>query len=275
MNEFEAPLISRKANDIIIYGPDAFAGMRKAGQAAAECLDLLTDLIKPGVTTAEIDAFVYKYGEDRGYLPATLLYRGYRYSCCTSVNHVVCHGQPNDKPLKEGDIINVDVTFVVDGWYGDSNRMYFVGEVSRKAQRLVEVTYEALMRAIAVVKPGATLGDIGAAIQEYAEGERCSVVRDFCGHGVGRSFHEAPSVLHYGHRGEGAKLQQGMIFTIEPMINLGRPHVKVLSDGWTAVTRDRSLTAQFEHSLGVTETGCEVFTLSPAGLHHPPFSTGS
>ncbi len=274
MNEFDAATVSHRSHDIIIYGPDAFTAMRKAGQAAADCLDKLTDLIKPGVTTAEIDAFVFDYGEERGYLPATLLYRGYRYSCCTSINHVVCHGQPNDKPLKDGDIVNVDVTFVVDGWYGDSNRMYFAGEVPRKAQRLVEVTYESLMRAIAVAKPGATLGDIGAAIQEFAEAERCSVVRDFCGHGVGRSFHEAPSVLHYGRRGEGARLRPGMIFTIEPMINLGRPHVKVLPDGWTAVTRDRSLTAQFEHTLGITEDGNEVFTYSPAGLHHPPFSTG-
>ncbi|MGI6247155.1 MAG: type I methionyl aminopeptidase [Pseudochelatococcus sp.] len=273
MNEFEGAVTTRRFNDIIIYGPEDFAGMRKAGQAAAACLDLLTDLIKPGVTTAAIDALVAGYGEEHGYLSATLMYRGYRHSCCTSVNHVVCHGQPNDKPLREGDIINVDVTFVVDGWYGDSSRMYYVGEVPRKAQRLVEVTYESLMRGIAVVKPGATLGDIGAVIQEYAEGERCSVVRDFCGHGVGRSFHEAPSVLHYGQRGEGVTLKQGMIFTIEPMINLGRPHVKVLADGWTAVTRDRSLTAQFEHAVGVTETGCEIFTLSPAGLHHPPFST--
>ncbi|MFC0220680.1 methionyl aminopeptidase [Pseudochelatococcus lubricantis] len=272
MNEFDAAVVARRSNDIIIYGPDAFVGMRKAGQAAAVCLDLLTDFIKPGVTTAQIDELVASYGEEHGYLPAQLLYRGFRHTCCTSINHVVCHGQPNDKPLRDGDIVNVDVTFIVDGWYGDSSRMYFIGEVSRKAQRLVEVTYESLVRGIAAVKPGATLGDIGAAIQEYAEGERCSVVRDFCGHGVGRSFHEAPSVLHYGRRGEGAKLQQGMIFTIEPMINLGRPHVKVLSDGWTAVTRDRSLTAQFEHAVGVTETGCEVFTTSPAGLHHPPFS---
>lgn len=272
MSDYGDTVIARRADEIVIYGPDAFEGMRKAGQMAAQCLDMLTHEIRPGVTTAHIDDLVFRFAMDHKVLPATLMYRGYRYSCCTSLNHVVCHGQPNDKPMRDGDIVNVDVTFIVDGWHGDSNRMYSVGEIPRKAQRLMEVTYESLMRGIAVVKPGATTGDIGAAIQEYAEGERCSVVRDFCGHGVGRAFHEQPSILHYGRRGEGVVLRPGMIFTIEPMINLGKPHVKVLADGWTAVTRDRSLTAQFEHSLGVTETGCEVFTYSPAGLHHPLFA---
>jgi methionyl aminopeptidase len=207
--------------------------------------------------------------------PATLGYRGYRKSTCTSVNHVVCHGIPDDKPLRSGDIVNIDVTYILDGWHGDSSRMYLVGDVSRRAERLVEVTYEALMRGIAVVRPGATTGDIGAAIQDFAERERCSVVRDFCGHGLGRLFHDEPNILHYGRPGGGLVLKPGMFFTIEPMINLGRPQVKVLSDGWTAVTRDRSLSAQFEHAVGVTETGVEIFTLSPRGLHCPPYKPGS
>ena len=200
------------------------------------------------------------------------MYRGYRKGSCTSVNHVVCHGIPNDKPLREGDIVNIDVTLIVDGWHGDSSRMYLVGEVPRRAARLVEVTYACLMRGIEAVKPGATTGDIGHAIQSLAEAERCSVVRDFCGHGLGRLFHDEPNILHYGRPGEGVPLKPGMLFTIEPMINLGRPHVKLLSDGWTAVTRDRSLSAQFEHTVGVTETGVEIFTLSPRGYHQPPYA---
>jgi methionyl aminopeptidase len=204
--------------------------------------------------------------------PAPLFYRGYRKSICTSINHVVCHGLPDDKPLREGDILNIDVTLIVDGWHGDSSRMYVAGEAPRRAQRLIDITYESLLRGIAAVKPGATTGDIGAAIQTYAEGERCSVVRDFCGHGLGRLFHDEPNILHYGRPGEGLPLRPGMLFTIEPMINLGRPQVKVLSDGWTAVTRDRSLSAQFEHTVGVTEDGCEVFTVSPQGLDRPPYS---
>jgi methionyl aminopeptidase len=248
------------------YGADGFAGMRKAGRLTAECLDRLHDMVRPGVTTQEIDDFVLKFAIDHGAVPATLNYRGYRKSCCTSVNHVVCHGIPNEKPLKEGDILNIDVTLIVDGWHGDSSRMYAVGTLKRAAERLIEVTLEALNRGIAVVRPGATLGDIGHAIQSYAEKERCSVVRDFCGHGVGEAFHEPPNILHYGRKGEGITLETGMIFTIEPMINLGRPHVKLLSDGWTAVTRDRSLSAQFEHTVGVTGDGVEIFTTSPAGL---------
>ncbi|MDR3376296.1 MAG: type I methionyl aminopeptidase [Ancalomicrobiaceae bacterium] len=256
---------------IHLYGADGFAGMLAAGQLAAECLDLLSDLAKPGVTTNEIDDFVYKFALDHGALPATLNYRGYTKSCCISINHVVCHGIPNDKPLREGDIANIDVTFILDGWHGDSSRMYLIGEVKRAAERLVEVTYESLMRGIAVVKPGATTGDIGFAIQDFVERERCSVVRDFCGHGVGRLFHDAPNILHYGTPGEGIELKPGMIFTIEPMVNLGRYNVKILSDGWTAVTRDRSLSAQFEHTVGVTETGCDIFTLSPRGYTLPPY----
>ena len=261
----------RKTGQIKLHGPAAFEGMRKAGRLTAEVLDLLVEHVRPGVTTEFLDNLVFDFAISHGAYPAPLDYRGYRKSICTSINHVVCHGIPERKPLREGDIVNIDVTLILDGWHGDSSRMYLVGDVSRRAQRLVEVTYEALMRGIAVVKPGATTGDIGAAIQDYAESERCSVVRDFCGHGVGRLFHDEPNILHYGRRGEGIVLKPGMFFTIEPMINLGRPHVKILSDGWTAVTRDRSMSAQFEHTIGVTETGYEIFTLSPKGLHRPPY----
>lgn len=262
---------ARNTGAIRLYGPDGFEGMRRAGRLVAECLDALTPLVKPGVTTEEIDRFVYEFGLKHGALPATLNYRGYTKSSCTSINHVVCHGIPNDKPLRDGDIVNIDVTLILDGWHGDSSRMYLVGEVKRAAERLVEVTYEALMRGVAAVRPGRTTGDIGAAIQDYVEAERCSVVRDFCGHGVGLLFHDSPNILHYGRPGEGVELKPGMIFTIEPMVNLGRPHVKVLADGWTAVTRDRSLSAQFEHTVGVTETGVEIFTSSPGGLDKPPY----
>jgi methionyl aminopeptidase len=256
---------------IKLHGPEDFAGMRKAGRMTADALDLITPLVQPGVTTEELDDFVVRYARDHKAVPATLNYRGYTKSSCTSINHVVCHGIPGLTALREGDIVNIDITLIVDGWYGDSSRMYQVGEVSRKAERLVEVTYECLMGGIAMVKPGAHLGDIGYAIQTHAEAERCSVVRDFCGHGLGRVFHDHPNVLHYGRMGEGVVLKEGMFFTIEPMINLGKPHVKVLPDGWTAVTRDRSLSAQFEHTIGITPTGCEIFTLSPRGLHHPPY----
>ncbi|MCC5978567.1 MAG: type I methionyl aminopeptidase [Salinarimonas sp.] len=254
-----------------LHGPEAFEGMRRAGNLTAQALDLVAEMIRPGVTTEAIDDAVFRFAMDHGAFPATLLYRGYPKSTCTSINHVVCHGIPNEKPLREGDIVNVDITLIVDGWHGDSSRMYFVGDVSRKAQRLCDITHECLMRGIAAVKPGATTNDIGAAIQAYAEGERCSVVRDFCGHGLGRVFHDAPTILHFVEPNYEVKLAPGMIFTIEPMINLGRPHVKVLGDGWTAVTRDRSLSAQFEHSIGVTEAGCEIFTLSPKGYDKPPY----
>ncbi len=269
VDDATAPL--KNTGAIRLYGPEAFEGLRKAGRFAAECLDAVTELARPGVTTQEIDDFIFAYAVDRGAQPATLNYRGYNKSVCTSINHVVCHGIPNDKPLRDGDIVNIDVTFVLDGWYGDSSRMYPIGEVKRAGLRLIDVTYESLLLGIAAVKPGNTTGDIGHAIQTYVEGERCSVVRDFCGHGIGRLFHDTPNILHYGEPGEGVPLKPGMVFTIEPMVNLGRPHVKVLSDGWTAVTRDRSLSAQFEHMLGVTETGCEVFTFSPKGLHKPPY----
>lgn len=263
--------VGRRDGKIPLHDAEAFAAMRKAGRLAAEALDMLVPIVKPGVTTSEIDDRVLAFALDHGALPATLNYRGYRYATCTSINHVVCHGMPNDKPLRVGDIVNIDVTLIVDGWHGDTSRMYPVGEVSRRAGRLMDVTYESLMRGIAAVKPGNTTGDIGAAIQTFAEAERCSVVRDFCGHGLGRVFHDRPNVLHYGEPGEGVILEPGMLFTIEPMINLGKPHVKILADGWTAVTRDRELSAQFEHTVGVTETGCEIFTESPAGLHFPPY----
>ncbi|GGC57530.1 type I methionyl aminopeptidase [Chelatococcus reniformis] len=265
----------RRTEHIKLHEPQHFEGMRRAGRVAAECLDMLVGRIEPGTTTEQIDQWVLAFGLARGAYPAQLNYRGYGFSSCTSVNHVVCHGMPNDKPLREGDIVNVDVTFIVDEWHGDASRMYGVGEIPRRAARLIDVTYECLLRGLAVIKPGATTGDIGAAIQEFAEGERCAVVRDFCGHGLGRVFHDAPAILHFGRRGEGPALKPGMFFTVEPMINLGRPPVKVLSDGWTAVTRDRSLSAQFEHTVGVTETGVEIFTQSPNGLDKPPHTSGA
>ena len=265
-----APL--RKTGQIRLHGPEDFAGMRRAGRLVAETLDMLVEHVQPGVSTERLDKLVFDFAMDHGALPATLMYRGYRKSVCTSINHVVCHGIPNEKPLREGDIVNVDVTVILDGWHGDSSRMYLVGEVPRRAERLVEVTYEAMMRGISVIRPGATTGDIGAAIQAVVEPNHMSVVRDFCGHGLGRLFHDEPNIVHVGSPGEGVVLRPGMFFTVEPMINLGRPHVKVLSDGWTAVTRDRSLSAQFEHSVGVTETGVEIFTLSPKGFHKPPYS---
>ncbi|MBV9239173.1 MAG: type I methionyl aminopeptidase [Xanthobacteraceae bacterium] len=264
-----APL--RKTGQIKIHGPEGFAGMRKAGRLVAECLDLLTAEVKPGVSTDHLDRFVFEFAMDHGAWPATLMYRGYTKSTCTSINHVVCHGIPNEKPLKDGDIVNIDVTLILDGWHGDSSRMYPVGVIPRRAERLIEVTHEAMMRGIAAIKPGATTGDIGAAIQSFVEAQHMSVVRDFCGHGVGRLFHDEPNIIHVGRAGEGIVLRPGMIFTVEPMINLGRPHVKVLSDGWTAVTRDRSLSAQFEHAVGVTREGVEIFTHSPRGYERPPY----
>jgi methionyl aminopeptidase len=270
-----APASGRRAGQIKLHGPEAFEGMRKAGRLAAQGLDLLVDLVKPGVTSAELDRLIFEFAMDNRAYPAALGYRGYRKGICTSINHVVCHGIPDQKPLRDGDIVNVDAALLYDGWYGDSSRMYIVGEAPRRAERLIEITYESMMRGIAEVKPGATTGDIGAAIQEYARSERCSVVRDFCGHGLGRLFHDEPNILHYGTRGEGVPLRPGMFFTIEPMINLGRADVKILSDGWTAVTRDRSLSAQFEHTVGVTETGVEIFTLSPKGLDQPSARRGA
>jgi methionyl aminopeptidase len=264
-----APL--RKTGQIKLHGAQAFEGMRKAGRLVAECLDMLTAEVKPGVPTERINKLVFEYAMDHDATPATLMYRGYRKATCTSINHVVCHGIPGEKPLREGDIVNIDVTLILNGWHGDSSRMYAIGEIPRRAERLIDVTHEAMMRGIAVIRPGATTGDIGAAIQTFVEAQHMSVVRDFCGHGLGRLFHDEPNIVHVGRSGEGIVLKPGMLFTVEPMINLGRPHVKVLSDGWTAVTRDRSLSAQFEHTIGVTASGVEVFTLSPNGLDKPPY----
>ncbi|GMG82826.1 type I methionyl aminopeptidase [Paralimibaculum aggregatum] len=264
-----APAEVRTPEGIRLYPPEALAGMHRAGRLAAECLDMIGPFVVPGTTTGEIDARIERFVKDSGATSATIGYRGYQHASCISVNHVVCHGIPGPKVLKDGDILNIDVTVIVDGWYGDTSRMYVAGRASRKAARLIEVTHECLMRGIAEVKPGNTFGDIGAAIQEFAESERMSVVRNFCGHGLGRVFHDAPNVLHYGRRGDGAELRPGMIFTIEPMINLGGPHTKTLADNWTAVTRDKSLSAQFEHSVAVTEDGVEIFTLSPAGRFFP------
>ncbi len=261
----------KRPRDVEVHGPDAFAAMRKSGRLTAEILDYITDFVKPGVTTGEIDELCHEMHRAHGAIPGPLNYRGYPKSICTSINHVVCHGIPGDKVLKDGDIVNIDVSPILDGWFGDSSRMYFVGDVKIKAQRLVEHTYRAMMKGIEAIKPGATLGDVGHAIQSYAEGHRFSVVRDFCGHGIGRVFHQSPNVMHFGEPGEGMILEPGMIFTVEPMINAGRYETKILDDGWTAVTRDKSLSAQFEHTVGVTETGVEIFTLSPKGYTFPPY----
>ena len=262
----------RSAVAVTVHDAASFEGMRRAGRLAAEVLDLMVPEVQPGVTTAHLDKLAYEYTCDHGAVPACLGYRGYRHTLCTSINHVVCHGIPSDKPLRDGDIVNIDVTVILDGWHGDTSRMYLVGDVKLKARRLVDITYESMMRGIAAVKPGSTTGDIGYAIQSYAEGEeRCAVVRDFCGHGLGRVFHALPNIVHYGKKGYGLGLKPGMFFTIEPMINLGNYGVKVLNDGWTAVTRDRSLSAQFEHSVGVTADGVEIFTKSPKGWDKPPY----
>jgi methionyl aminopeptidase len=254
---------------IRIHDPADFDGMRRAGRLAAETLDMIAEHVEPGVTTEALDQLCDTFMRDHGAVPATLGYKGYPKSSCISINHVVCHGIPGPKRLKEGDILNIDVTCILDGWYGDTSRMFVAGRLLRRAERLIEVTHDALMEGIAAVRPGNRFGDIGAAIQKHVEDNRMSVVRDFCGHGLGRVFHAPPNVLHFGRPGTGAVLEEGMFFTIEPMVNLGRPETKVLADDWTAVTKDRSLSAQFEHSIGVTAEGCEVFTLSPAGRFHP------
>ncbi len=271
MSNLDLSHVDTDVGPIPLHGAEAFEGMRRAGRLAAEALDMLTEHVVPGVTTETLDDLVFEFAMDHGAIPAPLNYRGFPRSICVSINHVVCHGIPGPRALREGEILNIDVTLIVDGWHGDTSRMYAVGRVPRKAERLIEVTYEALMRGIGAVKPGNTTGHIGAAIQAWAHEQRCSVVEDFCGHGLGRVFHDRPNILHYGKAGEGVRLEPGMLFTIEPMINLGRRHVKVLGDGWTAVTRDRALSAQFEHTVGVTEDGCEIFTLSPRGLDRPQF----
>lgn len=262
---------------IRIYEDADFAGMRAAGRIAAQILDDVGALVKPGVTTGEIDDFIRTEVTRHGAVSATIGYKGYQHASCISVNHVVCHGIPGAKipgrssdVLQDTDILNIDVTVIVDGWFGDSSRMYVAGTAKPFADRLIRVTHDALMRGIAAVKPGNTFGDIGHAIQSYVEANRMSVVRDFCGHGLGRVFHAPPNVLHYGRAGTQAVLEEGMFFTIEPMVNLGRPETKVLADDWTAITRDKSLSAQYEHSIGVTATGCEIFTLSPGDKFFKP-----
>ena len=273
MNEIDlASQLAREPRQIKIHGPEDFAAMRRAGQLAAATLDFITPHVKRGVTTGELDRLCHDYICDHGAVPAPLGYRGFPKSICTSVNHVVCHGIPGDKRLAAGDVLNIDVTVIFEGWHGDTSRMFQVGEVKRLAARLIDVTFQSMWRGIEAVRPGATLGDIGHAIQTEAEAERFSVVRDFCGHGLGRVFHDAPSVLHYGAPGSGQVLREGMFFTVEPMINAGRYDVKILTDGWTAVTKDRMLSAQFEHSIGVTRDGYEVFTRSPKGWDKPPYT---
>jgi len=271
MQEMIANFVASDGRHIKIHRPRDFEAMRRAGRLAAECLDFITPHVRPKVSTERLDKLCHDFIVDHGAIPSPLNYRGFPKSICTSVNHVVCHGIPGAKTLSEGDIMNIDVTVTLNGWFGDSSRMFPVGKIGVKAKKLIDVTFEAMWQGIKAVRPGATLGDIGHAIQSYAEQGRYSVVRDFCGHGLGQVFHDAPNVMHFGNPGEGDQLREGMFFTIEPMINTGDFDVKILEDGWTAVTKDRSLSAQFEHSIGVTADGCEVFTLSPAGLDRPPY----
>jgi methionyl aminopeptidase len=273
--ESQPRVVQREPSErgIKIHGAEGFEGMRKAGRLAAEVLDFITPHVVPGVTTDALDKLCHEFIVSHGAIPAPLNYRGFPRSICTSINHVVCHGIPGDRRLMEGDILNIDITVILDGWHGDTSRMFLVGDkVPLKARRLVDLTYEAMMLGIAQVKPGVRTGAIGHAIQTLVEGQRFSVVRDFCGHGIGRIFHDAPSILHFGTRDDGPVLQPGMFFTVEPMVNAGRFEVKILSDGWTAVTKDRSLSAQFEHTVGVTETGHEIFTHSLKGWTRPPYS---
>jgi methionyl aminopeptidase len=265
----DTPMVRTGA--IKLYDAAGFEGMRRAGRLAAHILDEITPHVVPGVTTGELDAIIFRLMREGGAVPATLGYRGYTHATCISINHVVCHGIPSDRTLKDGDIANIDVTPLLDGWHGDTSRTYLVGNVPIKARKLVDVTYDALMIGVEHAKPGNRMGDIASAIQKLAESHRYGVVRDFCGHGLGRLFHDAPDVVHAGRAGTGPELRPGMFFTIEPMLNIGRPDVKLLDDGWTAVTRDRSLSAQFEHSIGITDNGCEIFTLSPKGYTKPPY----
>lgn len=270
MNTAEADILMPVRNgDIRIHDAAGFEGMRKAGRLVAECLDMIADYVEPGVTTAALDDRIREFILDHGAQSATIGYRGYRHASCISLNHVICHGIPGDRALKDGDIMNIDVTAIVDGWHGDHSRMYAAGSPKRLAERLMDVTYEALMAGIAAVKPGAQFGDIGAAISEVARRNRYAVVEDFCGHGLGRLFHDEPNVVHSAKAGTGPVMREGMFFTIEPMLNIGRKDAAILKDGWTAVTRDRKLSAQFEHSVGVTADGAEIFTASPTGLHKP------
>ncbi len=251
---------------------DSFEQIKIAGALAAETLDEITLHVKPGVTTDKLDKICYEFISDNGGYSAPLFYRGFPKSCCTSVNHVVCHGIPTDKYLKKGDIVNIDVTAVVNGWHGDSSRMFFVDDVSVKSKKLITTTHDSMMKGISVIKNEIHLGDIGAAIQTYVEKKGFSVVKDYCGHGIGKLFHEPPNILHYGKKAEGIKLKTGMVFTVEPMINVGTYNTKLLKDGWTAVTKDKSLSAQFEHTIGVTENGFEIFTKSKKNYDQPPYS---
>ncbi|MEE9317569.1 MAG: type I methionyl aminopeptidase [Rhodospirillales bacterium] len=271
MHDVTTKFLAADGRHIKLHGPDDFEGMRRAGKLAADCLDFITPHVKPQVFTGELDKLCHDFIVGRDAVPAPLNYRGFPKSICTSINHVVCHGIPGDKTLQKGDILNIDVTVILDGWHGDTSRMFPIGKVGVKAKKLMDLTFEAMWEGIKAVRPGATLGDIGHAIQSHAEAKRYGVVRDFCGHGLGQVFHDAPNVMHYGEAGQGDTLREGMFFTIEPMINTGGYEVKILDDGWTAVTKDRSLSAQFEHSIGVTEDGYEVFTLSPEGLDRPPY----
>ena len=252
-----------------IHKSEDFEGMRKAGNLAARTLDLLADQVKPGVSTQELDRIAFNFIDSNNGFIAPLFYKGFPKSICTSLNHIICHGIPSNRVLESGDIVNIDVTVIVDGWHGDTSRMFPVGKINNKAQKLIDCTYEAMMNGIDAVSPNAHLGDIGAKIQSIAENQNYSVVRDFCGHGLGKVFHEYPNILHYGEIGEGDKIEQGMFFTVEPMINIGKYDVRMLNDGWTAVTKDKTLSAQFEHSIGVTQDGHEIFTKSPAGLDKP------
>ena len=252
-----------------IHKSEDFEGMRKAGNLAARTLDLLVDHVKPGVSSQELDRIAFNFIDSNNGFIAPLFYKGFPKSICTSLNHVICHGIPSNRVLESGDIVNIDVTVIVDGWHGDTSRMFPVGKINNKAQKLIDCTYEAMMNGIEAVSPNAHLGDIGAKIQLIAENQNYSVVRDFCGHGLGKVFHEYPNILHYGEMGEGDKVEQGMFFTVEPMINIGKYDVRMLNDGWTAVTKDKTLSAQFEHSIGVTQDGFEIFTKSPAGLDKP------
>lgn len=274
---------------IRLHEPADFVGMRNTGQLAARILDEIAAHVFVGQTTSKLDQIITEMVAKAGAVSATVGYRGYQHASCISVNHVVCHGIPGapipmakeetisrdlekrrgDDKLRDGDILNIDVTVIVDGWYGDTSRMYVAGNLSKRAEKLIQVTYDALMMGLDAIRPGATFGDIGHAIQSHVESQRMSVVRDFCGHGLGRVFHAPPNVLHYGRPGAGPRLEEGMFFTVEPMVNLGRAETKVLDDDWTAVTRDKSLSAQFEHSVGVTSNGCEIFTTSPTGRFYP------
>jgi methionyl aminopeptidase len=259
----------KNTGHVKLYGPEGFEGMRAAGKLAAAALDMLVAECREGVSTGRLDDLAREFVLDHGALPACMFYKGYRHTICTSINHVVCHGIPGARILRDSDVLNIDVTVFLNGWHGDTSRMFAIGEASRKAMRLMDVTYEAMMRGIATIKPGATLGDLGYAIQSYVESQRCTVVRDFCGHGVGRLFHDAPNIVHFGKPRDGLELKPGMMFTVEPMVNLGSAAVKVLNDGWTAVTKDKNLSAQYEHSVGVTEDGVEIFTGSLAGFEQP------